>query len=389
MNGLKLVGIKWSILSEMICVVLITFFTMIGNYSLVSISFNVSFIILLVVCFQRFRSGRVNKMLFILSLISLIVVIINLLMEGNSLGSFNYYKKLIMFLTSILFYHYALLIRLSETTIKKIKLCMFIISSMLPISYYIIGNKMTLGNLITINYTNPNFTGMWLLASIIMLVYLFFSTQKIFNKIIIGIVATINIQLLIINNTRSCLISFIFFILMIILGYIRRKYYFSKTFIFCLLLLPLVVAIVYLQLIDNVSFISEFDFMVSEGKSIMSRSYIWKHAVNIIKNNLFIGNYWAISGGTGQAQCHNTALDVIASYGVVVYCLYIIVLFKYTSWLSRNRNWHTFIAIVGFIAIYISGCFEAALVAGSMGFSIFTGMLLVVGIHDYQEVRND
>lgn len=389
MSSLKIVGIRWCVLLEAICVVLITFFTMIGAYSLVSITFNASFIILLIACFQRIRNVKINKKLLILSFVSIIVVVINSLIEGNGIGNFEYYKKLIMLLTSIIFYYYSLNIRLSKNTIKKIKLCMFITSAMLPFSFYIVGNKMTLGNLITINYTNPNFAGMWLLTSIIALIYLFFSTSKIFKKIIIGTVATINIYLLTINNTRSCLISLMFFLFLIILGYIRKKYYFSKIFIFCMLLIPLIFAIIYIQLIDKVSFISEFDFMISEGKSITSRLDVWEHAINIIKNNLLMGNYWAVSGGTGQAQCHNTALDIIASYGVIVYSLYITVLFKYTSWLSNNQNWHVFVAVIGFIAIYITGCFEAALVAGSMGLSIFVSMLLVVGIHDYQEVKND
>ena len=55
---------------------------------------------------------------------------------------------------------------------------MLITAILLPISYYVMGNTMEMAHIITLNYSNPNFTGMWLLTSIVTLVYFVFSVNK-------------------------------------------------------------------------------------------------------------------------------------------------------------------------------------------------------------------
>lgn len=388
MNSERFNDIRWLLLPEMICVLLITFFTMIGAYSLVSFSFYCSFIIIFISTLQHFfKYKKINGILLVLICLILFSVLMNRMLNGDGLGNFNYYKKLIMFISSILLYYYVTGMTISQRLAKRLKMAMLVNATLLPISYYMVGNTGTLAHLITINYTNPNFTGMWLLLSIASLIYLFFSYKSILFKVICLFFGIINVNLLLMNNTRSCILGLIFIVFMLCIGYLLKKNNLNSFTTLCIILMPLLFAFIYLQLVDNLDFISQFDFMTSEGKTLTSRSGIWKYVTELIKNHPLIGDYWGLSGGTGQSQSHNTALDILASYGFFVYFLYVLILYKCTRFVTNNKSWTGFVAIISFFGIHISGCFEAALVSGSMGLSIAVGMLLVFGKHDYQEEK--
>lgn len=383
MNELGMEKIKWCIVPEMVCVLLITFFTMLGQDTLVSMVFMWTFLILLLVVIQIVSGGKMNSKLFILVTISVLAVLLNLLWVGRGTVGFDYFKKIIMFLTSVLFFYYGSNITVSEKTIRRIKICMLATAAILPISYYVMGNQDGLGDFITINYSNPNFTGMWLLTSIVTLVYLLVSTKKMWYRGVVLLVLIIDIQLLFMTQARGSIVGLFLFVVLLPFSILIKKYRFPKIAVVILILLPLIVAIIYLLVVDNVRVISMLDFMISEGKSLSSRSDIWKFALEHIKNSPLVGDYWGISGGMGGSQLHNIALDIMASYGIPVFILYTLVLYKCTAWVCNVKNPVCFIALSGFFASYASGCFEAGLVAGSMGLSIYVGMLLVAGRHEY------
>ena len=74
----------------------------------------------------------------------------------------------------------------------------------------------------------------------------------------------------------------------------------------------------------------------------------------------------------------NTHLDVLASYGIVVFILFMSFLRKigvYTSSVSNSSQ--NFIALAGFFACIIAGSGEAALVSGGTGIYILIGGLLL------------
>ena len=121
MNKLRMQKISWFLFPEMLCVLLITFFTMIGQDTIVSIMVSISFLLIIIACGQMIATGRINIYLSALVILSLCSVMINLLANGRLFVGLDYYKKLIMFLLSVLFYYYASKIEITKKTLNNIR----------------------------------------------------------------------------------------------------------------------------------------------------------------------------------------------------------------------------------------------------------------------------
>lgn len=113
----------------------------------------------------------------------------------------------------------------------------------------------------------------------------------------------------------------------------------------------------------------------------------------IIGNHVSVGSGAVIVGGITIGS-HvkigaNTYVDVLASYGVVPFILFIKILYgSVTSTMDRAYSFHKYASLCAFYAVLIMGTFEAAMVAGSMGLNLLTVGLLVLANVDGLE-RND
>ena len=119
--------------------------------------------------------------------------------------------------------------------------------------------------------------------------------------------------------------------------------------------------------------------MISEGKTVDSRYYVWKYAFNNFKSSPIFGAYNQISNGTGTSQMFITHLDILASYGIIVFILTSYFFYQIVKNVnSRSHDIKSKIFLLSFIAVLILGMCEAALVSGGLSIHILVGDFLII-----------
>ena len=110
-----------------------------------------------------------------------------------------------------------------------------------------------------------------------------------------------------------------------------------------------------------------------------SRTVVWSPAIESLKSNFLLGDYYGISNGTGSSQMHNTHLDVLCSYGIMTFGLFLGSLYSACVRSEKfSSDFRNYCALAGFLSIVIMGTFEAGIVAGAMGLNFLTGGLLII-----------
>lgn len=252
---------------------------------------------------------------------------------------------------------------------------------MLVCSFFLFGNTTTYGGGITLGFSNPNFTGMWLLHLAIYTLLFIIDQKKrpIIRLFSVALFAALN-WLIFQTKARSCLIGLFFFVCICLIGKIFKKYIAQKpVFILLVVTVPILLVAVYRYLLNAWWFQRIFSFLVSDGKGLDSRLAVWNPALESLKTHLILGNYSGISHGTGASQLHNTHLDVICSYGVIPFILFLYMIYSVCrKAAAQPMNGFNYYALCGFMSVIVMGSFEAAVVAGAMGMNILTAGLMIL-----------
>lgn len=365
-----------------ISVVLITVFSMIRLESMVSLVFNVSLLLLFISFIKDRLRTKCTASVTMCIILSIVPVFFNLIFADGDIKGVQYFNKVLLFLSTVIFFYYCYTVEVSSIKIRRVKICMLLTALLLPVSYFVLGNTEMIAGYILLHYNNTNFAGMWLSTSIVAASYLFVSYENKILKLFVLCVLLIDIWLLYINFTRSCWLAVAFFVIMLSLGRLFNRQSLSPIFLKVIIVSPIVFSIIYMLMLDYLES-PTFDIIVSEGKTITSRSSIWKHAFNVISNNILIGDYYGISKGTGMSQLHNIGVDIVVSYGIFALVAFSFAMYTCTRFITNNWSWKSYVAMCGFLAALISGWFEAALVAGSMGLNYYIGMLLLFSKYEY------
>lgn len=318
-----------------------------------------------------------NNTLHIFVIVSTITVLFNALLYNANIFNFDYYRKLILLISAVIFFCLVSSIPISLFYVKVIKCFTSLLSVIYICSYYIIGINTSIANGITLNYTNPNLAGMWLAATALLNCYFFFESKKNISKCFFAICTVLILNLLYLTLCRGAIISIILAAILFLMQLVKREYGLSKKAILMMLLLPLVFGVFYLSFITNERVTEMFSFLVTEGKTLTSRVTIWKHAFDVFLSNPLFGNYYTLTGGTGLSQMHNSHIDVIATYGLVVFCLFIKLIYKCLITVKNDMNCLLqCLALCGFLGCIFIGTFEAALVSGGIGLNYVMGCFI-------------
>lgn len=296
--------------------------------------------------------------------------------------NFDYYKKVIMFLVFMVLIYYSIELKCCrKILIDLLEVFPIIAGLMFVIAYYYLGNTSTWGGGLSLGFSNPNTAGMWLLHLILYGILFLLDSSKGWMRFLYVPVIMAMLPMLELTRTRSCYIALAFFAIMLVLRVFKIKA--NKVLCLVITVLPIVYAIVYLNLVYTNWFQTKFSFMASEGKTLNSRVGVWNESFESIKEHFVFGNYCGISNGTGQSQLHNTHVDVLASYGVVPFLAFLKIIYDTITTSVRNSNsFYKYAAISAFCAVLIMGTFEAAMVAGSMGLNLLTVGLIVLANSD-------
>ena len=372
------------IAAEIAVASIIAMATVLSYSQIVSPLFSLSFMIPLIYISRRVKSF--SKELLLLTVLCLFHVWFNGMVYGGALN-FGYFKKLIMFLSFIYLSYYAVNISLCRARLLNvIKTSPLIAGVVMVVSYFFLGKTELWAGGITLGFNNPNTAGIWLLHLILYgILYVLECPKKKIRILYVPIIAAM-FRMLELTRTRSCYIALAFFAVLLFLRIFKIQI--NTSICFAIAVAPLICTFIYLNIADSYWFQSKFAFLVSDGKPLTSRMSLWTHAFEVIKTHFLFGDYCGISNGTGMSQLHNTHLDVLCSYGIVPFLLFIKLLYKNIIQILRKANtFYKYAAFTSFCAVLIMGTFEAAVVSGSMGLNLLTVGFIVLGIADPDHER--
>lgn len=366
---------------EFFLVTLIILFTVLRQDTLISFCFALSFIMLLLYTVNRICQYKFSVMLLLLIILAFSNVVWNASNSPEAQLGFDYFKKVLMFSAFMLIFYYAQEDSVTTKTYDSLVKMVCIAGLLLLISYFFFGNTDTLGDGIILGFSNPNFCGMWLLH-IFIYVFMFGVMKKrsIRMRMLLFAVLAIIAWMIAETKARSCLIGlFVFCVFCLIGKLLDPNKVLNRIVLGVVILFPIVLVGIYHQLLNSAWFLRFFSFMVSEGKGLDSRLRIWEPALRLLRENIWLGDYCGISNGLGVSQLHNTHLDVLCSYGILPFLIFIYMLYtKCKKAICKKMNYCNYCAMCGFLAIIVMGAFEAAVVSGAMGMNILTAGLIVL-----------
>lgn len=365
---------------QLILCLLIALFTMLKNSPIVSLFFSLTFIVLIINFVSLLFRSKIEKsaskdlmLLFIISILAFVAVI------SVSYGlSFNYFKKYMMFCSTLIFMFIVSIVQVNQKLVKFILKTNFILF-MAYYMFYTFGNAPYYGGGLTLNYTNPNLLSLWLAHTILYAaISILFFKPKFIKLAWTGVMA-ITLFMVLETRARTVYISLLFFAIMFVLIVLRKQFSFNRKTTIILILFPLIFAVTYMELVYNPRIIEVLDFMTSTGKGLDSRMIAWNYSFDIIKKNIIFGNYYMISDGTGMSQLFNIHIDVMGSYGCLVFVAFILYFYRIIYRISITCETKLQkIALASFFTVIIMGSGEAAFVSGSVGMYILSCSFLLI-----------
>lgn len=345
---------------------LMLFFTVLKNNKIVSYSFLLSILITYILFFIIVIKRIKFKSYFVL--IGLIILVSSFSVMNLEI-SYIYLRKYLLFVTVLIFFLVSKIVKVSEKTINLIYKINFAIS-IVYIYYAYYKNTNYIANALTLNFENPNKTGLFLFASGVYILLYFYSIKKYKFRLILIITLVLLFDILLKTDARSSLIALIIFIF-ISSNKKLIKIIINKVTISLLIILPILFPILYVCLYKINFYTNKLFF----GKVLYTgRELYWIDFFNQGINLFFKGNYLDYDGK--NFQLFNMYIDLIESYGYLTFIIVIIFLSRILF--NTYNNIENYRSLIGFLCLFIIGMVESAVLSGSLCFHIYIGTLLII-----------
>lgn len=381
--------LNFFVLIESLLCIGIIFFTCTERPSLTSLAFTGSFIVLLiqtiVYLFLQKKFNAIDGIMFVIILLSLVNVIASTLIDGIYI-TFNYMKEYLIFLATILFFRLVENIRISRKMCTIIFFVQMLICAIYIYTYYFRPQEYVeySFNGLSLNFSNPNLTAMFLLQSALYMVLGVFYFEKIILKAFCLIFCIVMLKYILETECRNALISFALFLGIFFLCFFKIDFKFSKLFIFLVNSAPIIFVPVYLIYIELIVEKGWFSFLAAEGKNLDSRVKIWKRAFEVLGDFTFIGNYADAAGNV-----HNSHMVLLCSYGIIILILVILfnclIVHRISS--KVTTKFQVF-ALAAFFSVIFMGFGEGALYSGGVGIYILCGTFLILANSNFDNDKS-
>lgn len=355
-----------------------------GMYGVVSFLFFFSFVVLLLLYIESAKQflDYLDYLCMCVIGIALICVLLNAINGGVSVNVV-YLKKWMCYASTIIFFNLTRKIQPPFARVYSfLKYMCFILSFLTVYQYvsagarnYVLNDVQTLS--LMMNFENPNKFGLFLTPIFFMLVICFVKESSIIMKIVSIIMASVMYFFILESRARTSALTLVFFILIFSYLFFYKKQNLSIPISFLFATFPLLYAFFYLQVVNTPFFNSFFAFAVKEGKPLNSRCGVWNGIIDKYSESPIIGAYNEITDGTGMSQSLNTHIDVLASYGLLSFVLFVIMMTKILRSVDL-KSIDQKMYLSAFIAVLFCGLGEAALYSGGTGLNILVGAFLIL-----------
>lgn len=351
-----------------------------------SMLFYASFVIT-AVCMWLCCSGKIIQYLAgtVYVLIFIILFGIISVVQGNL--SFNYLKKFIIYIITLASFFISVRMNVQKGTVKTLLVSNVIVSVLYVVRAQADGAYIQ--ETLWLFFSNPNFAGMWLFMSLmLLLVTVLFTSKKLIKCALVALAIYLG-YLCFQTGARNIWFSIGYAAVLSVVCLLSKTTKFKKWFIFVTDMFPLIFAFGYMYLIGN-NLMTEgiTDTLASDGKPITSRYVIWKEALGHIRQWPVFGGYAYIQGGAGSFQLHNTHIDMWAAYGTVGLSLFITYIYRITKEVNDYCSTKGgMFALAGFMCMTLMGSAEASLYATGMGMYIYVSSFLLLAKYMNQEKK--
>ncbi|MBQ8623887.1 MAG: O-antigen ligase family protein [Oscillospiraceae bacterium] len=317
--------------------------------------------------------------------LAVVNVLINASLTDTPL-TFDYIKKLIMFIMSLLFLQTSYRMKAGQDLVRFVNNLVDFLTLFFIVMFFVDNTEMHMigeyvSSYLTFRFSNPNLTGLFLVSMYMLELYRLFSPEKRSRKLVHIIMAGFLAYFTLLSQSRNSILALVIFTVIcawLMFKSRRSVLRINKFWATVISLSPALFAVGYMILIEIPWIQNILSFLTGEGKNLSSRVAVWRPALeNLLKSPLF-GAYSQVSDGTGMSQLHNTHIDIAGSYGIIVLILVCILLYKYFYQNGRYySNKSSYIYILAFACAIFLGIGEAALFSGSLGLYAFIGTLLM------------
>lgn len=350
-----------------------------GQASIASMFLSISY---LWVCFIGVLSSKENLVphhvkagLVFTAIFASINVLLDGVINGSDL-SFSYLKKVIMFIASLVWAIYCTYHTISKRAVISVLLFNLFLAY-IYITHYQSGYMYDMESghtYLYMNFPNSNTAGIFtsVCAIYMLLIAVYPFNKKILNKIKFLCIIPLALMIFItyLTGCRSALLCMMFVAMCVCMDkWIRKLQYFPKKLAIIWSLMPLLFLVIYLSYIDTLNI--DFSMGLEEGKNNFTRLASWNVFLKHLYSSPILGSYYTASHGAGEFQCLNTHLDVLVSYGIIPFILFVRLLYvSVKDYSFSSASFYSRICLYAYLSMFITGCFEAALVSGSCGLFI-------------------
>ena len=286
--------------------------------------------------------------------------------------NFDYFKPAIIVFCTVLCIGLCTETEIDASVSRMVARIIILVALITIVQYYFGGLRGSYyGNTgsVTLNFSNPNETAMWLLFLIVLLWDAFFAQKSIAMRLLTLVCAVLLLPVLYRTQSRNCLFAIIFYLAgKFFLGLLKIKKL-PAWFVLLITLVPVLVYVGYMYVfMPNYDRLSVwFRFLISEGKPLTSRYNIWSDLEMEQWKHILFGNYAVYRG----ENLHNSMATLYCGYGAFYTFLVYRKLYRV---LKRMPNAGMQLALG---TVWLTGCFEASIFVGIAGMYMLVLLLPV------------
>lgn len=349
-----------------------SYFIMSENASMIILTNKLSMIwpiISIFLVLKSLRSVQSKQLLLVLGIVIISFLCVNLTATSGIR------LKYMSFVSFVLWIYICANVRFNYADLKKMFLVLLGLSILYPF-FYRSGFSLTEeGYYLSLNFPNTNLAGLFIAQSVFFLILMIFAIQqstikKIYRYLFVisfAALAVFEIIMVFYTGTRSSLMAISFFLFFVFLEILGKKVRFTKFWLFVGSLIPLLFVFLYFsyQSFFSMKYLNEI--LAFEYKPLESRISGWEIAFDIISQNFFLGKY-------GEGNPLNSHLDVLLSYGIFVFLLFVVFLYETLKASAFHADTQfKRLSLIAFLACLVNSSAESALVCGSNGLYLLSG----------------